>query len=89
MASSETEEAMEQLFMSHREFIELLENLANEVGSYIDAVVVFSEENEMEIDDIVSLLSKSYRQKIKQEASSLNLLKEKQTHTDISQFFGE
>lgn len=81
------EESMEDIFMSSRELMERLEKMAYDGGSFIDAVVEFAEQNEIDLEEIISMLSRSFKQKIKAEAVSCNLLKEKPKHKDISHFF--
>lgn len=83
----EKESVMDQLFMSQTELVEKLEILAHEGGSFIDAIIEFAERYEMETEDIASLLSRSFLQKLKEEAISYNLIKEKAENIDISQFF--
>ena len=42
---------------------------------YVDAIVSYCEEQELDIDSIVSLISPSLKQKMEEEAIQLNLIK--------------
>ena len=55
----------------------LEEFVSNTGESYIDAIVHYCTNNEIEIEVIPKLLNKVIRSKIEAEASDLNLLKEK------------
>ena len=45
-----------------------------ELGSYVDAVFAFCDENNIEIDIVPKLLNKSLKDKLELEAMELNLL---------------
>lgn len=55
--------------------------------SYIDTIVYFCEENEVDEDEIVDMLSKSLLLKITSEANKLRLLKEHFTQTNFNDCF--
>ena len=47
--------------------------------SYIDAIVKYCEDNEMDPSNVGSLISKSLKDKIQQEAEKLNLVEKSST----------
>jgi hypothetical protein len=49
--------------------------MANVTNSYIDAVVDYCERRDIEIESVKKLLSVSLKDKIKNEAEGLNMLK--------------
>ena len=64
--------------LNRLEFNQEIEKFVKEtVENYIDAVVHYSEKNEVEIETVSKMLNKVIRQKIESEASDLNFLKEK------------
>lgn len=77
---------IEEMFLSKDEFNRKVELLASEDGSYIDALVEICTDVDVEIEDAVKLLSKSLKQKIKQEATYFNLLKDRYKVQDLSEF---
>jgi hypothetical protein len=63
-------------FKSSSDFSQHIEKEAVRTGSgYIDTIVAFCEKNTMEIESVKKLLTTSLKDKIKVEASELNLLK--------------
>lgn len=81
-------DAIENMFFSKKEFNEKIETMANQDGSYINCLVELCEQQGIDVEDAVGMLSKSLKEKIQHEASRLNLLKERHRTTDISQFLG-
>jgi len=64
--------------MNSKEFSLKIEEIVNQKRcSYMDAVVLFCDENEIDTSTIKPLISKSLKEKIKLEAIDLKLLKEK------------
>jgi hypothetical protein len=53
-----------------------IENLVlKEKINYIEAIVLFCEENGMEVDSITKLISKPLKEKLKRDAQDLNFMK--------------
>ena len=53
-----------------------IENLVlREKINYIEAIVLFCEENGMEVDSITKLISKPLKEKLKRDAQDLNFMK--------------
>lgn len=71
------EQLLENKFYCSRRFAEEIEKLVKESRdlSYIDAIVLFCENNSIEVDSVSKLISKPLKEKIKCEAIELNLLK--------------
>jgi len=64
--------------MNSKEFSLKIEEIVKQKRcSYMDAVVLFCNENEIDTGTIKPLISKSLKEKIKLEAIDLKLLKEK------------
>lgn len=68
---------IENKFYCSRKFSEQIETIAKEGSGmkYIDAIVHFCEENNVDIESVPKLLSKPLKEKLKYEAMELNLLK--------------
>jgi len=62
-------------FSTSNDFSQHIEKLANISNSYIDAIVGYCEKRDIEIESVKKLLSVSLKDKIKNEAEELNLLK--------------
>ena len=62
-------------FRTSNDFSQHIEKMANITNSYIDAVVDYCEKRDIEIESVKKLLSVSLKDKIKNEAEELNLLK--------------
>tara|TARA_E500000331_G_scaffold329620_1_gene350399 strand:+ start:239 stop:493 length:255 start_codon:yes stop_codon:yes gene_type:complete len=63
-------------FMNPAKFAVEIEKLVkNEKLNYIDAIVLFCEENSIEIDSITKLISKPLKEKLKCDAQQLNFMK--------------
>ena len=71
------EQLLENKFYCSRRFAEEIEKLVKESRdlSYIDAIVLFCENNSIEVDSVSKLISKPLKEKIRCEATELNLLK--------------
>ena len=81
MAKSPEEETitnlLESKFYCSRRFAEEIEAIAHENKGmkYIDAIVHFCEQNNLDVESIPKLISKPLKEKLKCEAMDLNLLK--------------
>ena len=65
-------------FMTPTKFSEKIENMVKEsAGSinYIEAIVCFCDDNEIEIESVPKLLSKPLKEKVKNDAQQLNYMK--------------
>ena len=63
-------------FMNAAKFSLEIENLVlKEKINYIEAIVLFCEENGMEVDSITKLISKPLKEKLKRDAQDLNFMK--------------
>jgi len=74
---NELEKALENKFFCPSRFAKEIESLVqiNEEMNYIDAIVHFCSENNIDIESVPKLLSKPLKEKIKYEAMELNFLK--------------
>jgi hypothetical protein len=68
---------IESKFYCSRKFSEEIENIVktNRDMKYIDAIVFFCGENNVDVESIPKLMSKPLKEKLKCEAIDLNLLK--------------
>jgi len=68
---------IESKFYCSRKFSEEIENIVktNKDMKYIDAIVFFCGENNIDVESIPKLMSKPLKEKLKCEAIDLNLLK--------------
>jgi len=70
------EEVLNQKFLSKDKFAEDIESLVLESKmSYIDAIVQYCEDNNIEVETVNKLVSKPLKEKIRWEATELNYLK--------------
>jgi|TARA_R110002012_G_scaffold285115_1_gene476095 hypothetical protein len=74
---NELDEAFQKKFLGPAKFAQEIEKLVQENGelNYIDAIVVFCEQNSIELDSVPKLLSKPLKEKLKFNATELNFLK--------------
>ena len=74
---NELEKVLESKFFCPARFAQEIEKLVqdNDNLSYIDAVVMFCENNKIEFESVPKLISKPLKEKIKCEAIELNFLK--------------
>jgi len=74
---NELEKALESKFFCPSKFAQEIENLVhtNEEMNYIDAIVYFCEQNNIDVESVPKLISKPLKEKIKYEAMELNFLK--------------
>ena len=74
---NELEKALESKFFCQSRFAQEIENLVqiNTEINYIDAIVYFCEQNNIDLESVPKLISKPLKEKIKYEAMELNFLK--------------
>ena len=73
---NELSKALCKKFMNAAKFSLEIENLVlKEKINYIEAIVLFCEENGMEVDSITKLISKPLKEKLKRDAQDLNFMK--------------
>jgi hypothetical protein len=74
---NELEKALESKFFCPSRFAQEIENLVqiNPEMNYIDAIVHFCEQNNLDLESVPKLISKPLKEKIKYEAMELNFLK--------------
>ena len=69
-------EAINQKFVSKEKFAEDIEKLVLSTKmNYIDAIVQYCEDNEIEIESVGKLISKPLKEKIRYVATELNYMK--------------
>ena len=68
---------LEDRFMTSAKFSQEVEkiNHANHDMNYIDSVIHYCEENEIELDSVNKLISKPLKEKLRHEAQELNFMK--------------
>ncbi len=65
-------------FMTSAKFSEKIESMVEEskgAVNYIEAIVCFCDDNEIEIESVPKLLSKPLKEKVKNDAQQLNYMK--------------
>jgi hypothetical protein len=74
---NELEKVLENKFFCPSRFAQEIENLVqvNVEMNYIDAVIYFCEQNNIDLESVPKLISKPLKEKIKYEAMELNFLK--------------
>jgi hypothetical protein len=73
---NELTKALGKKFMNATKFSLEIENLVlREKINYIEAIVLFCEENSIEVDSITKLISKPLKEKLKRDAIDLNFMK--------------
>ena len=77
MSKNELEKVLESKFFCPARFAQEIETLVqvNADMNYIDAIVFFCEKNNIDVESVPKLISKSLKEKIKYEAQELNFLK--------------
>ncbi len=77
MPENELEKVLENKFFCPARFAEEIETLVleNNDMNYIDAIVYFCDQNNIDLDSVPKLISKPLKEKIKYEAQELNFLK--------------
>ncbi len=73
----ELEKVLESKFYCPTKFAQEIESLVqiNEDMNYIDAIIHFCENNNIDVESVPKLISKPLKEKIKCEATELNFLK--------------
>ncbi len=68
---------LEDRFMTAAKFSQEVEKIAlhNQDMNYIDSVIHYCEENEIELDIVNKLISKPLKEKLRYEAQQLNFMK--------------
>lgn len=68
---------LDNKFLCQNKFAQIIETLVkdNKDMNYIDAIVHYCEENNIEVESVSKLISKPLKEKIKCEAINLNFLK--------------
>ena len=74
---NELEKVMESKFFCPAKFAEQIESLVleNKEMNYIDAIVFFCEQNNIDVESVPKLISKPLKEKIKCDAQQLNFMK--------------
>ena len=74
---NELDEAFQKKFLDPAKFAQEIERLVQENHelNYIDAIVVFCDQNSIELESVPKLLSKPLKEKLKFNAMELNFLK--------------
>ena len=78
MPKNELEKVMESKFFCPSRFAQEIESLVHNTSgnmSYIDAIIHFCEQNNIDVEAVPKLISNPLKEKIKYEASELNFLK--------------
>ena len=77
MPKNELEKVLESKFFCPAKFAQEIESLVqvNKEMNYIDAIVYFCDNNNIDVESVPKLISKPLKEKIKYEASELNFLK--------------
>jgi hypothetical protein len=71
-------ESTEDKFLTAAKFSEKIERLVKESGglvNYIEAIVTYCDENQIEYETVSKLISKPLKEKLKYQAQSLNYMK--------------
>ena len=74
---NELEKALGDKFFCPSKFAQEIENLVqvNAEMNYIDAIIYFCEQHNIEVESVPKLISKPLKEKLKYEAMELNFLK--------------
>ena len=74
---NELEKVLESKFFCPARFAQEIEGLVqvNSDMNYIDTIIHFCEQNNIDVESVPKLISKPLKEKIKYEASELNFLK--------------
>tara|TARA_Y100000592_G_scaffold49307_1_gene78048 strand:- start:3771 stop:4031 length:261 start_codon:yes stop_codon:yes gene_type:complete len=74
--NKELEKAIEKKFLTPSKFaIEIEKIVAEEEFNYIDAICYYCESNNLEIESVTKLISKSLKERLKWDATRLNFMK--------------
>ena len=74
---NELEKALESKFFCPARFAQEIESLVHNTGdmNYIDAIIHFCDENNIDVESVPKLISKPLKEKIKCDAQQLNFMK--------------
>ena len=74
---NELEKVLESKFFNPARFAEQIESLVleNKDMNYIDAIVHFCDQNNLDVESVPKLISKPLKEKIKCDAQELNFMK--------------
>lgn len=74
---SKLESALQAKFLCQAKFSKIIEELVktNSDMNYIDAIVYYCEQNNIEVESVTKLVSKPLKEKLKCDAINLNFLK--------------
>ena len=77
LMDNELEKVLENKFFCPTRFAEEIEKLVllNKDMNYIDAIIHFCDQNNIDVESVPKLISKPLKEKIKYEAQELNFLK--------------
>ena len=77
MSKDELEKVLASKFFCPAKFAEQIESLVleNKEMNYIDAIVFFCEQNNIDVESVPKLISKPLKEKIKCDAQQLNFMK--------------
>ena len=74
--NEEVKEELNNKFLCPQKFAQDVENIVkNSTMNYIDAIVLYCDENNIDIDTVSKLVSKPLKEKLKNDAIQLNFLK--------------
>jgi hypothetical protein len=74
---NELEKALEDKFLCPSKFAQEIESLVqlNAEMNYIDAIIHYCEQNNLDVESVPKLISKPLKEKLRYEATELNFLK--------------
>ena len=76
MPKETLDEVLKEKFMCKHSFALEIETIATQENvNYIDAIILFCEKNEIEVDSVTKLVSKPLKEKLRWDATQLNFLK--------------
>jgi len=74
--NKELEKAIESKFLTPTKFSMEIERIVVEEGfNYIDAIVYYCEDNNIEVESVSKLISKPLKERLKWDATRLNFMK--------------
>ena len=75
--NKDLDKALKAKFLCQTKFTQDIENLVKDNAdlNYIDAIVYFCDNNNIDVESVPKLISKPLKEKIKYEAQELNFLK--------------
>lgn len=76
---------LDNLMLTKQKFSKLVEAaiIENKNMSYLDAVIMVCEKNEIEIEDSKKFISNAIKSKIESEATKLNMMQEKNRSVEL------